>query len=111
LYSITGKPARPAARIDNLALAALLYGLGILHFGGNGWNLLGLIGLIGTIAFWYLPEMFGKISEGSCRRRQSSLSHSFLFARNPVTIADNRPFRAWLSLDNRTIVLYSTIVL
>jgi len=48
-----------------MALAALLYGLGILHFGGNGWNLLGLIGLIGTIAFWYLPEMFlGKYRKG-----------------------------------------------
>jgi len=46
-------------------LAALLYGLGILHFGSNGWNLLGLIGLIGTIAFWYLPEMFlGKYRKG-----------------------------------------------
>ena len=48
-----------------MALAALLYGLGILHFGGNGWNLLGLIGLVGTIAFWYLPEMFlGKYRKG-----------------------------------------------
>ena len=48
-----------------MALAALLYGLGILHFGSNGWNLLGLIGLIGTIAFWYLPEMFlGKYRKG-----------------------------------------------
>jgi len=48
-----------------MALAALLYGLGILHFGGNGWNLLGLMGLIGTIAFWYLPEMFlGKYRKG-----------------------------------------------
>jgi hypothetical protein len=48
-----------------MALAALLYGLGILHFGSNGWNLLGLIGLIGTIAFWYLPEMFlGKYWKG-----------------------------------------------
>jgi len=48
-----------------MALAALLYALGILHFGSNGWNLLGLIGLIGTIAFWYLPEMFlGKYRKG-----------------------------------------------
>jgi len=36
----------------------LSYGLGILHLGGNGWNQLGLIGLIGTLALWYLPEMF-----------------------------------------------------
>ena len=48
-----------------MAPAALVYGLGILHFGGNGWNLLGLIGLIGTIACWYVPEMFlGKYRKG-----------------------------------------------
>ena len=41
-----------------MAVAALLYGLGILRIGGNGWNLLGLIALIGAIALWYLPEMF-----------------------------------------------------
>ena len=41
-----------------MALIALSYGLGMLHLGGNGWNLLGLIALIGTIALWYLPEMF-----------------------------------------------------
>ena len=41
-----------------MALIALSYGLGRLHLGGSGWNLLGLIALIGTIALWYLPEMF-----------------------------------------------------
>ncbi len=41
-----------------MALIALSYGLGMLHLGGNGWNLLGLIALIGSIALWYLPEMF-----------------------------------------------------
>ena len=41
-----------------MALVALSYGLGILHLGANGWNLLGLIGLVGTLALWYLPEMF-----------------------------------------------------
>src|SRR5262252_6618611 len=35
-----------------IALAALSYGLGILHLGGNGWNLLGLITLIGAISLW-----------------------------------------------------------
>jgi len=40
-----------------MALVALSYGLGILHLGGNGWNLLGLVTLIGAIALWYLPEM------------------------------------------------------
>ncbi len=41
-----------------MALIALSYGLGILHLSGNGWNLLGLLTLIGAIALWYLPEMF-----------------------------------------------------
>jgi hypothetical protein len=40
-----------------MAFVALSYGLGILHLGGNGWNLLGLITLIGAITLWYLPEM------------------------------------------------------
>ncbi len=49
-----------------MALIALSYGLGMLHLGGNGWNLLGLIALIGTIALWYLPEMFlGKYRQGN----------------------------------------------
>ena len=41
-----------------MALMALSYGLGFLHLGGNGWNLLGLITVIGAIALWCLPEMF-----------------------------------------------------
>jgi hypothetical protein len=40
-----------------MALIALSYGLGILHLGGNGWNLLGLVTLIGAIALCCLPEM------------------------------------------------------
>jgi len=36
---------------------ALSYGLGMLHLGRNGWNLFGLITLIGAIALWCLPEM------------------------------------------------------
>jgi len=48
-----------------MALLALSNGLGITHLGRNGWNLLGLIALIGTIALWYLPEMFlGKYRKG-----------------------------------------------
>lgn len=43
-----------------MALAALSYGLGILHLGGNGWNLLGLIpSRAGTTGRWrrrYLPK-------------------------------------------------------
>jgi len=41
-----------------MSLIALSYGLGILHLGGKGWNLLGLVTLIGAIALWCLPEMF-----------------------------------------------------
>lgn len=40
-----------------MALVALSYGLGILHLGRNGWNLLGVIALIGAIVLWFLPEM------------------------------------------------------
>ena len=48
-----------------MAFVALLYGLGILHLGRNGWNLLGLIALIGTLALWCLPEMLlGKYRKG-----------------------------------------------
>ena len=48
-----------------MALVALSYGLGVLHLGENGWNLLGLITLIGALAFWCLPEMFlGRYRKG-----------------------------------------------
>lgn len=48
-----------------MALAALSYGLGILRLHGNGWNLLGLITLIGALALGCLPEMFlGKYRKG-----------------------------------------------
>ena len=40
-----------------MALIALSYGLGLLHLGGKGWNLLSLTILIGAIALWCLPEM------------------------------------------------------
>jgi membrane protein implicated in regulation of membrane protease activity len=56
-----------------VALIALSYGLGMLHLGGNGWNLLGLIALIGAIALWYLPEMFlGRYRKG---RADNSNAH------------------------------------
>jgi hypothetical protein len=48
-----------------MALVALSYGLGILRLGGYGWNLLGLLTLIGAIAPWFLPEMFfGRYRKG-----------------------------------------------
>ena len=48
-----------------MALAALSYGFGIMHLGRNGWNVLGLIALIGAIALWCLPEMLlGRYRKG-----------------------------------------------
>ena len=55
-----------------MALVALSYGLGILHLGRNGWNLLGVIALIGTIALWYLPEIFlGRYRKGRTDHRDA----------------------------------------
>jgi len=51
--------------ISNGWRVALSYGLGVLHLGGDGWNLLGLITLIGALALWCLPEMFlGRYRKG-----------------------------------------------
>lgn len=51
-----------------MALIALSYGLGKLHLGGNGWNLLGLITLVCAIALWCLPaylwENIGNETDG-----------------------------------------------
>jgi hypothetical protein len=48
-----------------MALITLLYGLGLVSLGRNGWNLIGLIILIGAIALCCLPEMFlGKYRSG-----------------------------------------------
>ena len=55
-----------------MALVAFSYGLGILHLGGKGWNLLGVITLIGTIALWCLPEMFlGRYRKGRADNRNA----------------------------------------
>ncbi|SRR5713101_8865138 len=40
-----------------MALVALLFGLGVVPLGRNGWNWLGLTILIGAVALWCLPEM------------------------------------------------------
>ena len=45
-----------------MALVALSYGLGILHLGGNGWNLLGLIILMRHRSVVPARDAFGKIS-------------------------------------------------
>ncbi len=41
-----------------MAIVTVLYGLGDLRLGRNGWNLLGLTILVGAIALCCLPEMF-----------------------------------------------------
>jgi hypothetical protein len=41
-----------------VALVTLLYGLGVVTLGRNGWNLIGLTILVGAIALCCLPEMF-----------------------------------------------------
>lgn len=47
-----------------MAVVTLLYGLGVLPLGRNGWNLIGLTILVGAIALYYLPELFfGKYRE------------------------------------------------
>jgi hypothetical protein len=44
-----------------LAVIALLYGLGVIPLGSNGWNTLGLILLVGSIALCCGPELlFGR---------------------------------------------------
>jgi hypothetical protein len=40
-----------------MALITLLYGLGVVPLGGNGWNRIGLTILIGAIALCCLPEL------------------------------------------------------
>ena len=51
-----------------MALVTLLYGLGVVPLGRNGWNLIGLTILVGAIAVCCLPEMFfGKYRKGRAR--------------------------------------------
>ena len=40
-----------------MSLVTLLYGLGVVSLGRNGWNLIGLIILVGAIGLCCLPEM------------------------------------------------------
>ena len=41
-----------------MAVVALLYGLGVFPFGEDGWNVIGLIVLIGAMLTYWLPERF-----------------------------------------------------
>jgi hypothetical protein len=60
-----------------MALVALSYGLGMLHLGGNGWNLLGLITLVGAIALCACPRLFWEDIERA-ERIMATLTESFL---------------------------------
>jgi len=43
------------------ALATLLYGIGVIPLGANGWNLIGMAILIGALVLGCVPEvLFGK---------------------------------------------------
>jgi hypothetical protein len=47
------------------ALATLLYGVGVIPLGANGWNLIGMAILIGAIVLGCVPELlFGKYRGG-----------------------------------------------
>lgn len=41
-----------------MALVTLLYGVGIVPLGANGWKIISLTTLVGTIALCCLPELF-----------------------------------------------------
>ena len=41
-----------------MAVVTLLYGVGIVPLGANGWNVIGLTILVGAIALGCLPELF-----------------------------------------------------
>jgi hypothetical protein len=41
-----------------LAIVALLYGIGVIPLGTNGWNLIGGVVLIGALVLCCLPEAF-----------------------------------------------------
>jgi hypothetical protein len=41
-----------------MAGVAILYGLGVVSLGPRGWNTIGLVTLVGGVAFYYLPELF-----------------------------------------------------
>jgi hypothetical protein len=54
-----------------MACLALLYGLGMLEFGAQGWTWLGLGLVIGTVGLWWLPEQrWGQFAGRRLRRRE-----------------------------------------
>ena len=56
-----------------MAIATVLYGLGVLPLGTHGWNLIGLTILVGGIALCCLPELFlGKYRKARADARKVS---------------------------------------
>lgn len=55
-----------------MAIVTVLYGLGVVTLGRNGWSLLGLTILVGCIASYYLPELFW----GKYRKRHGGEGNS-----------------------------------
>jgi len=50
--------------------ASILYGAGVLPLGANGWNLLGLVLLVGAVLLMTLPEwVFGRYRRATDRTR------------------------------------------
>lgn len=41
-----------------MAVVTLLYGIGVVPLGANGWNVIGMTVLVGAIALSCLPELF-----------------------------------------------------
>jgi hypothetical protein len=41
-----------------MSIVTLLYDLGVVPLGGNGWNLIGLATLTGAVVLCCLPELF-----------------------------------------------------
>ena len=61
-----------------LGVIALLFGLGVLPLGRNGWNLIGLTTLVGAVLLCCVPEgLFGKYRKAKVNVGQSGAVRPF----------------------------------
>jgi hypothetical protein len=61
-----------------MALSSLLYGIGVVPLGPQGWNLIGLTILVGAISLCCLPEVFlGKYRKGRVGQANHSIGPKF----------------------------------
>jgi hypothetical protein len=52
-----------------MGIVAVLYGAGVLALGRDGWNILGLVLMVGSVALIFIPELlFGKYRSGGSAR-------------------------------------------